>query len=168
MGNQLGAHQWYPRQVLRLGTCGSPDELRKAIMVKRCVIGGRASEILERMPISQRKIRVKIVETLVTELGFKNGGRLAEIFFAAKDQGLELCPAEVGPQRCLQSENCRTDEELYIAMKPVVSTSGLLCSFRVCQFNSRPSLRHYFAAPGFFCQPDYLVAFVLPKSWEQG
>ena len=140
MGNSnAGPHQlaeinrrWY-RHVLWLGTHESPDELRKAILANGSVIGGGASAILEKTPISQGMVEVKIIEVLVAELGFKNGGRLGEVFSAAKNQGLELCSAEVGPQQCLQSENRRADEELYIAMKPI-NSNGLLYGFRVCQF----------------------------------
>ena len=40
---------------------------------------------------------VRVVERAIEELGLTDGGTLPEIFSAAADQGLELCPPETDP-----------------------------------------------------------------------
>jgi len=47
------------------------------------------------------------------------------IYAAAKERGLELCPAEVGPQLRLQYQD-QLDEWLVIGMEPILGPDGTL------------------------------------------
>ena len=52
-------------------------------------------------------------------MGFKNGATTAEIYQKAKELGLELCPAEVGPDLCLKYLDQPLNEWFLIAMKQI-------------------------------------------------
>ncbi|HBI34123.1 MAG TPA: hypothetical protein DEA43_00795 [Candidatus Moranbacteria bacterium] len=58
-----------------------------------------------------------LVRLTVKDLGFPNGATTDEIYQKAQDFGLELCPAEVGPQMRLQSE---IKDGMIIAMKQII------------------------------------------------
>ena len=42
-----------------------------------------------------------LVKVSMSDLGFPEGTHVSQMYEAAKEQGLELCPAWVGPQLCL-------------------------------------------------------------------
>lgn len=68
---------------------------------------------------------VQIVRLKVKDLGFTNPPTTEKLFTKAEQLGLELCPAEIGPQYRLQYENQPTQEWVYIGMKPIdVSIGG--------------------------------------------
>lgn len=52
-----------------------------------------------------------------------------EIYKKAQELGLELCPAEVGPQYRLQNKNQALGEWLAIGMKPLPDSGGVPCVF---------------------------------------
>jgi len=64
---------------------------------------------------------LKLVRLTVAELGFPNGATTNEIYQRAHELGLDLCPAEVGPQLRLQSE---IKDWTLIAMKQITGSGG--------------------------------------------
>ena len=58
------------------------------------------------------------------QLGFPNGATLKEIYAKAKDLGLELCPAEVGPLLRLNYPDQPNGEYLRIAMETINDSDG--------------------------------------------
>ncbi len=73
----------------------------------------------ERSPISET---VDIVRLKVRDFGFTNYPTTTELFAKAEEFGLELCPAEVGPQYRLQQTDQPMDDWFYIGMKPLVAS----------------------------------------------
>ncbi|MDO8577455.1 MAG: hypothetical protein Q7R55_01130 [Candidatus Wildermuthbacteria bacterium] len=65
-------------------------------------------------------VEVDLVVLTATKLGFKSVPKYEDICRRALEWGLELCPAEVGPQLRLQYLDQSRDDYLRIAMNPVV------------------------------------------------
>ncbi len=63
---------------------------------------------------------VDLVKVTVGELGFSNEATTTEIYARARELGLSLCPAEVGPALRLAYSHQPADEWIYIAMEPIV------------------------------------------------
>jgi hypothetical protein len=100
----------------------------------RCGLGDSAAEIIGRpaFRLSRARADVDLVVLSVSELGFKDeGATMAEIHARAQQLGLELCPAEVGPQLRLQYLDQPLGEYLHIAMKPIAMYGGELVGLTV-------------------------------------
>jgi hypothetical protein len=67
---------------------------------------------------------VELVLLSAADLGFKSQSSLADVYKRARKVGLELCPAEVGPQLRLDYRNQPRGEALHIAMQPLATYSG--------------------------------------------
>ena len=82
----------------------------------------------------------------------------------AKELGLELCPAEVGPQLRLQYKDQPNGEWILIAMEPITDSDGDLLVFRVKCLVSELWLNSYDGNPDAFWNPDSQWVFVRPRS----
>jgi hypothetical protein len=112
---------------ITLGTYKGPNAVRNAFDAARMHIGDTADEILGRpaFPFSRTKIELDLVVVTAADLGFPMGATpVAEIYGRAMQFGLELCPAEVGPQLRLQYVNQPVGEFLHIAMVPIATYHG--------------------------------------------
>jgi hypothetical protein len=110
-----------------LGTYTTIDAVRNALDVKRIHVGDTAKEILDRpaFKLSKTKLDARLVVLAVSELGFdERGASLADIYARARQLGLKLCPAEVGPQLRLQYLRQPLGEFLHIAMEPIAGDGG--------------------------------------------
>jgi hypothetical protein len=70
------------------------------------------------------KTDVELVLVSAADLGVETESSLADVYKRARQVGLELCPAEVGPQLRLDYRNQPRGEALTIAMEPVARYSG--------------------------------------------
>jgi hypothetical protein len=70
------------------------------------------------------KTDVGLVLLSAAALGLKSESTLPDAYKRARQVGLELCPAEVGPQLRLDYRNQPLGEVLNIAMAPVATYSG--------------------------------------------
>lgn len=126
----------------------NPEELLKAMEDKEIYIDYRAKEVMENPDFtSHPKIKLNIFQTIfkrvfepnenqpatetvqfvkirIRDLGFSTEPTIEEIFEKARELGLELCPAEVGPQYRLQYDDQPAKEWLYIGMKPIDTSNG--------------------------------------------
>lgn len=68
---------------------------------------------------------VDLVVLSVAELGLPEGATRVEIYERAKERGLALCPAEVGPQLRRQYPDQPIGEWLIVAMEPIAGPAGL-------------------------------------------
>jgi hypothetical protein len=65
-----------------------------------------------------------LVRMTVESLGFPKGATTKEIYERAEELGLELCPAEVGPQYRLKNANQPMNEWFSIGMKQIADRDG--------------------------------------------
>jgi len=97
----------------------TPEQAKKAILDKGYKINSFAEDMLMKVSFSKEGIEYNLVEFSVGQLGFPRGAKLSEIYAKAKEFGLELCPAEIGPLLRLQYTNQPDSNYLRIAMEPV-------------------------------------------------
>ena len=117
-----------------LGTYKGVNGLREALDAARMRVGISADEILGRpaFPFSKTKTELDLVVLTAADLGFPTGNTpVAEIYRRALQLGLELCPAEAGPQLRLQYVNQPLGEFLHIAMQPIATWRGELVDLTV-------------------------------------
>ena len=101
-------------KTVKLGTCKTPDEYRKALKKVGRRIGDLGDDILGRITCSKEEVDLDLVVLSVSDLGLKNSARYADICAKAQKLGLELCPAEVGPALRLQYGDQPKDEWLHV------------------------------------------------------
>ena len=118
-------------KTIEIGTHKDVKSLRKALEESGARISNWAGDILNKTKLSKSKQSLDLVVLTVEELGFPQGAQLKDIYKAAINQGLGLCPAEVGPQLRLQYTNQPKGEWLLIAMEPINDSDGDLRLFLV-------------------------------------
>jgi hypothetical protein len=117
-------------QIWRTATLGSykgVDAYRDALDIAKIKIGDSADEILGRpaFPYARTKTGVELAVLSAADLGVESDQvSLAEVYRRARQAGLELCPAEVGPQLRLDYRNQPLGEALDVAMEPVATYGG--------------------------------------------
>ena len=79
--------------------------------------------------ISQKSEHINLIRISVKDLGFPKGATATEIYKKAQKFGLELCPAEVGPQLRLQYKDQPKGEYITVGMKPIANSEGSLVFF---------------------------------------
>jgi hypothetical protein len=113
-------------RTITFGTYKGVDAYRDALDLARIKIGDTADEILGRppFPYARTKTDVELAVLSAADLGVESESSLADVYKRARQVGLELCPAEVGPQLRLDYRNQPLGEALNIAMEPVATYSG--------------------------------------------
>jgi hypothetical protein len=114
-------------RTITLGTYKGVDAYRDALDLAKIKIGDSADEILGRpaFPYARAKTDVELAVLSAADLGVESDqSSLAEVYQRATQAGLELCPAEVGPQLRLDYHNQPLGEALDIAMEPVATYRG--------------------------------------------
>ena len=84
-------------------------------------LGPRAKEILIRLSpvVVHQRYQTVIVKLAPPDLGFRPGHDYRDLFEAAKELGLQLCPPQIVPQiRRIYHEQL-VGERLYVAMRPI-------------------------------------------------
>jgi hypothetical protein len=111
---------------IALGTYKGVDAYRRALDSAGIKIGDAADEILGRPAFSYETVKTDVGLVLVSaaDLGVETESSLAGVYKRARQVGLELCPAEVGPQLRLNYRNQPLGEALDIAMEPLATYSG--------------------------------------------
>ena len=112
---------------IMLGINKGVDAYREALAAEGVRIGDSADEILGRPAFFYARTpkQVELVVLSVAELGLEaDAVSHAEVYRRAKQMGVELCPAEVGPQLRLAYRNQPLGEALDIAMEPVSTYAG--------------------------------------------
>jgi hypothetical protein len=143
-------------KTIRIGTASfkTADDFRKALKEKGFYISRWANDILEKpaFTVAPKETQVDLFKVTVSQLGFQSA-QLDQIYGRAEELGLELCPAEVGPQLCLQYQQDQPNEWILVAMKPILDSLGNLRVFNVGGYGSELWLRTYLITPGNVWDP---------------
>ncbi len=141
--------------------------LRRALKQAECYVSEWASDIMGKpaFTLAAEPIEIDLVRATVRQLGFAEGARFDAICARALELGLELCPAEVGPQLRLQYSDQPNGEWLIVAMEPITDSGGYLDVFDVERrgVGERWLDASYGDADGFW-GPDGEFLFVRPKA----
>lgn len=148
------------------------DNFHRALRDGGFSVSSLANDILDTLAFAESIARAWTTvdlckETTAQLTGKKEGGTVQEVFAGIKRFGGALCPAEVGPQLCLQymyQPNC---EHLLIAMNSVSVSGGDPCMFVVERYDSKLRLYAYRIRPDSVVHPDVPWVFVRPP-WRVG
>lgn len=147
-------------KTIEIGIYKDSMALRKALKESRVLINDWVGGILSGMELSKTKESIDLVVLSVDELGFPKGALYQDILKAAKKEGLELCPAEVGPQLRLQYLDQPKDEWLLIAMEPIKDSAGDLALLHLKHRIDGFWLFTFYAYPDRVCDDFYRFVFV--------
>jgi len=156
------AHSQFPIwKTIQIGTgLKTADHFRRALTSAGYRIGTWANDILGRFTPAVEAATLDLVLVSVAGLGFSNGARLADIYARAKELGLELCPAEIGPQLRLQYADQPWGEWLFIAMEPITGSGGDPNFFDVGHCDDGRWLSGFYCSPGHFWSGSDRFVFV--------
>jgi hypothetical protein len=114
-------------KTITLGSFANSLALRNALDARGCNVGGLAAEVLARpdFVVKSAKTEMELVAVSAAELGFKTDTvTLAAVYARARQLGLGLAAAEVGPQLRLQYFDQPVGEFLIVGMEPIMTWSG--------------------------------------------
>ena len=140
------------------------DDFRKAFGINGLHLDNGAIHVLdnEAFTVAEQEIEVDLVRMAVRDLGFNETKPYDLVCSRALELGLELCPAEIGPQLRLQYLDQRKDGHLLVAMQPIIMRGhreifelmhredGLHLNADLCDYEETH-------------QPGQSFVFVLPK-----
>ena len=116
-------------KTIQIGRYKTSAEIRKALEDGGFKISDWAKQILEKTPLSGSPSEINLVRMTVADLGFESSATTEEIYARANELGLDLCPAEVGPELRLQYPDQPLGEWSNVAMKPIMDADGFLYIF---------------------------------------
>lgn len=133
----------------------------KAIQNAGMKISCWASAILGRpaFRVTTEASEVNLVIVSVAEFDFQHRATLQEVYAAARERGLELCPAEVGPQLRLQYADQPLDEWLIIGMEPISTCYGS----ELLDVEHGRYGRWLSTYPKLHWRPNHRFVFILPS-----
>jgi hypothetical protein len=103
------------------------------ISQKKFTLDPDAFDIIQKpaFKIAKRPKTIQLAITSLRSLGLPDGTCYNDIFAAAQNAGLQLCPAETGLQLLVQYMDQLNKETLMIAMQPIEDNYGLPSVFTV-------------------------------------
>lgn len=116
----------------------------------------------EFVPSANRE-ETTLIRLTVSDLGFKTDTKIDQIYKRAQDLGLELCPADTGPNFRLQYAHQSMDESCIIAMKSIASSADNPRIFTLECHEHGLTLVDDMAEPDLEWNPDDEFAFRLRK-----
>ncbi|MEK7498721.1 MAG: DUF4114 domain-containing protein, partial [Patescibacteria group bacterium] len=87
---------------------------------------GSVKNSLNNIFLSPTQVDVELVKITPVDLGFKDGVAYGDILNRALGLGLSIAPAEVGPQLRLQYQDQPFNEDIYIAMDPIIDSDKVV------------------------------------------
>jgi hypothetical protein len=110
-------------KTIKLGTYKSVEEILLEFATRQEIgLGYRANYVLRQpeLLISKTETVINLVKIQVRELGPLKNLYYKSVFFKGEEIGFKICPGEVGLQLRLQYTDQPRDENLTIAMKPIL------------------------------------------------
>ena len=124
-------------RTVSIGTFKNTFELRNALDAAGIHVGDSADEILARpnFNTSSTRLEYDLVVYSAKELGLvEESVSHADIYERASCLGLELCPAEIGPQLRLNYLDQPQADVINVAMEPMTTYYGELIDFSISHF----------------------------------
>ena len=163
---QVAKDKFTTWKTIKLGTgLKTADDFRRALEDVGVNISDWANDILGKpaFTVASEETEVDLVKVTVAELGFKKGARHDQIYERVKKLGLELCPAEVGPQLRLQYQDQPNGERILVAMEPIIASDGYPLVFNVGRGESGLWLYGRWGHSVRFRYPDDQWVFCRPR-----
>jgi hypothetical protein len=157
-------------KTITIGAQHRVDGYRQALDAAGMKIGDSADEILGRPAFAyERSSRsVDLVVLSLAELGVEtDGATISEVYRRAMQRGLELCPAEVGPQLRLDHREQKLGDFLNIAMTPVNTYDGTPTVLTLANGGSGLLLIGRNGDSSFEAPRSWRFVFVLPSAPHQ-
>ncbi len=123
----MTANEFKTWKTIHLGTGPkTPGDFREALKDNEINLNHWANDILGQpaFTVATKETEIDLVKVTLAKLGFENDTNRDQICERAKELGLELCPAEVGPQLRLQYQDQPNDEWVLIGMEPIPNSDG--------------------------------------------
>ena len=105
-----------------------------------------------------------LIRLTAADLGFTSGATTEKIYKRAEELGLELCPAEVGPNYRLKYKNQPLYEYVAVGMKQITGSGGDPCVFDLSCSGDGLWLNRIWPEPDSHWRSDYRFVFRLRKS----
>ncbi|MEN9341818.1 MAG: hypothetical protein RIQ54_74 [Candidatus Parcubacteria bacterium] len=105
-----------------------------------------------------------LIRLTVADLGFKSSATTDQIYERAQNLGLELCPADAGPNYRLKYRNQPLNEWICMGMKQIANSGGYPNVFRMARGGDGLWLYGGWARPGSEWPPSHEFVFRLHKS----
>ncbi|MEK7536832.1 MAG: hypothetical protein AAB584_00075 [Patescibacteria group bacterium] len=112
-------------KTITLRVFENADAIRSAVFAGGNRISNPADDILNKMLLVKNEETFELVVASVAELGLEDGATTREIFERARGLGLDLCPAQVGPELRIAYEDQPKGEWLLVAMEQIAGSDGL-------------------------------------------
>ncbi len=139
------------RGSAEIGTIPKQD-IEKQLKKKNVRISNGALDLLKNpgFTTANQPEQINLVCLTVRDLGFPSGATTDEIYQRANELGLELCPAEVGPQlRLKEDTKQRFGEYFNIAMEQIPVPGDYPSVFYLDRYGERLWLDAHIAWPGY-------------------
>jgi hypothetical protein len=150
-------------KTIKIGTEKSVKDLSKALTDGGFRIGDYAAQIFKKTAIAETETEIELVLVTVAELGFTKATRRDAIYNRVKELGLDLVPAEVGPQLRLAYTDQPLNEWMVMGMEPIADSDGYLHVFSVEHDVDGRWLRTRYGSPGHEWGPDRRWVFARRK-----
>lgn len=153
------------RQSLEIGG-QTKDQLEAALERAGFNVSDYARSMMKSQDFTTERQKEQTDLVRLTVDALFNDGRTHttdEVFSRAKEFGLELCPAEVGPHLRLSYKDQPLDEWIYVAMKQISGSGGYPYVFNVERDDGGSWLSYGWARPDNEWNPEDKFVFRLRK-----
>lgn len=140
---------WATWKTIMIGGT-STDELLELLAQHGFKVSAWAKDLMQQPAFvcGARETEIDLVYLTPRDLGFTEAPTTPELFARAKERGLKLCPAEVGPRLRLNYPEQLAGDYIWVGMEPIVSSEGYPRVFLLGHVRGFPWLLADFAYPG--------------------